>query len=416
MKLFERKKKNIFVRGIDSIKKFYNKKIVKSKLRFSMSETIIFMIVTFGFGLFLGGVIMYGKEMFSSKSSLYEFAKPYNELLNSYYKDVDSQELLNAGISGMVKYLGDPYSTYMSEEDAEEFTDEVEGVYHGIGAEIKYDEKFENVYIGRVFENSPAEKAGLQTDDQLLKVEEEEIKGKSLSEIANKVKGKDGTKVKITIIRDGKEKIIELTRGTVDSISVMSEIIERDEKKIGYLRISIFAANTQKQFEKELLNLEKENIDSLIIDVRGNSGGYLATVDDIISLFTKKGDIIYQLKTKDKIEKIEDKSKDERKYKIVVLTDSGSASASEVLAAALKETYHAEIVGTKTFGKGKVQRVYTLSNGAMVKYTFQEWLTPEGNMIDGEGVTPTVEEKYVYDESGFDNQKEKAIEVLLQKD
>ena len=416
MKLFERKKKNIFVRGIDSIKKFYNKKIVKSKLRFSMSETIIFMIVTFGFGLFLGGVIMYGKEMFSSKSSLYEFAKTYNELLNSYYKDVDSQELLNAGISGMVKYLGDPYSTYMSEEDAEEFTDEVEGVYHGIGAEIKYDEKFENVYIGRVFENSPAEKAGLQTDDQLLKVEEEEIKGKSLSEIANKVKGKDGTKVKITIIRDGKEKIIELTRGTVDSISVMSEIIERDEKKIGYLRISIFAANTQKQFEKELLNLEKENIDSLIIDVRGNSGGYLATVDDIISLFTKKGDIIYQLKTKDKIEKIEDKSKDERKYKIVVLTDSGSASASEVLAAALKETYHAEIVGTKTFGKGKVQRVYTLSNGAMVKYTFQEWLTPEGNMIDGEGVTPTVEEKYVYDESGFDNQKEKAIEVLLQKD
>lgn len=416
MKLFERKKKNIFVRGIDSIKKFYNKKIVKSKLRFSMSETIIFMIVTFGFGLFLGGVIMYGKEMFGSKSSLYEFAKTYNELLDSYYKDVDSQELLNAGISGMVKYLGDPYSTYMSEEAAEEFNDEVEGVYHGIGAEIKYDEKFENVYIGRVFENSPAEKAGLQTDDQLLKVEEEEIKGKSLSEIANKVKGKDGTKVKITIIRDGKEKIIELTRGTVDSISVMSEIIERDEKKIGYLRISIFAANTQKQFEKELLNLEKENIDSLIIDVRGNSGGYLATVDDIISLFTKKGDIIYQLKTKDKIEKIEDKSKDERKYKIVVLTDSASASASEVLAAALKETYHAEIVGTKTFGKGKVQRVYTLSNGAMVKYTFQEWLTPEGNMIDGEGVTPTVEEKYVYDESGFDNQKEKAIEVLLQKD
>ena len=416
MKLFERKKKNIFVRGIDSIKKFYNKKIVKSKLRFSMSETIIFMIVTFGFGLFLGGVIMYGKEMFGSKSSLYEFAKTYNELLDSYYKDVDSQELLNAGISGMVKYLGDPYSTYMSEEAAEEFNDEVEGVYHGIGAEIKYDEKFENVYIGRVFENSPAEKAGLQTDDQLLKVEEEEIKGKSLSEIANKVKGKDGTKVKITIIRDGKEKIIELTRGTVDSISVMSEIIERDEKKIGYLRISIFAANTQKQFEKELLNLEKENIESLIIDVRGNSGGYLATVDDIISLFTKKGDIIYQLKTKDKIEKIEDKSKDERKYKIVVLTDSASASASEVLAAALKETYHAEIVGTKTFGKGKVQRVYTLSNGAMVKYTFQEWLTPEGNMIDGEGVTPTVEEKYVYDESGFDNQKEKAIEVLLQKD
>ena len=413
MKLFERKKKNVFKRSIDSIKKAYNKKVLKSKLRFSMQETIIFMIVTFAFGILLGGIIMYGKGMFNSNASLYEFEATYKELLNSYYQEVDSDELLKAGISGMVNYLGDPYSTYMDTETAEEFNDEVEGIYHGIGAEIRYDENFEVVTIGEVFEGSPAEKAGLKTGDVLIKVEGEEISGQSLSAIADKVKGPNGTVVTITIVRDGQEMDIILTRGNVDNISVVSDIIERDGRKIGYLGISIFAANTQKQFEKKLLSLEEQNIDSLIIDVRGNSGGYLTTVDGIISLFTKKGEVIYQLKTKDKIEKIADTTKEERNYKIVVLTDSGSASASEVLAAALKETYHAEVVGTKTYGKGKVQRVYTLSNGAIVKYTFQEWLTPNGNNIDGEGVQPTVEEKYIYDASGADNQKEKAIEILL---
>ena len=415
MKNFEKKEKSSLKKSVDKIKKVYNKKITKSKMKFNMSETILFMLITFAFGIVLGGIIMYGKGMFGSNSSLYEFAATYNELISSYYQDVDSDELLKAGISGMVRYLGDPYSTYMDSETAESFNDEVEGIYHGIGAEIKYDDNFKVVSIGKVFENSPASRAGLQADDVLIKVEDEEISGKSLSEISDRVKGPDGTKVNITIIRDGVEKTLTITRGTVDNVSVNSEIIERDGKKIGYIRISIFAANTGEQFKKELANVEKENIDSLIIDVRGNTGGYLTTVDEIISLFIKNGEVIYQLKTKDKIEKILDETKDERNYKIAVLVDSGSASASEVLTAALKETYKAEVIGTTTFGKGRVQKVYTLSNGAMVKYTFQEWLSPDGNEIDGKGITPTIEEKYVYDESGYDNQKEKAIEVLLEK-
>jgi len=412
VKLF--KKKNIFSNMRDKIKSIYRKKILKNRSKFSVREVVTFMLITFGFGLLLGGIIMYGTGMFGSNSSLYEFASTYNEIINSYYDEVDSDKLLEAGISGMVRYLGDPYTTFMTKENAEVFNDSVEGVYHGIGAEIKLEEDG-SITIGQVFEASPAEKSGLKTGDVMLKVNGESIEGKSLSDIANIVKGEDGTTVTLTIRREEKEMDIKVTRGTVDNVSVISKIIERDDRKIGYISIAIFANNTYKQFKKELEKIESEGIDSLIIDVRSNSGGYLTSVTDIISLFMKKGDIIYQLKTKDKIEKVSDDTNESRDYDIVVLTNSGSASASEVLTGALKESYGAKVVGTKTYGKGKVQKVHTLSNGAMIKYTHQEWLTPDGNYIDGVGIEPTVEEKYIYNDKLEDNQLEKAIEVLLQK-
>ena len=398
----------------DKIKDFWKKKILKNKNKFGVKDILIIIVITFIFGGFAGGVIMYKMGMLGKNASLYEFASTYNELLDSYYEDVDSKELLQAGISGMVNYLGDPYTTYMDGKKAESFNEDVEGTYVGIGAEVRYDNKFEKVTIGTIFEGSPAEKAELKTDDILLKVDDEEISGKTLSYIASKVKGEKGTTVKLTIKRGEEEKEVIVTRGEVETISVTSKIIEKEEKKIGYINISVFAANTYKQFKKELEKLEKDNIESLIVDVRGNSGGYLTTVTDIINLFIEKGNIIYQLKTKDKIEKIEDDTKEHRNYKMVVLTDSASASASELFVGAMKETYHATIVGTKTFGKGKVQKVHTLSNGAMVKYTHQEWLTPEGNYIDGKGIAPDVEIKYEYNEA-HDNQLDKAIEVILEK-
>ena len=382
--------------------------------KFTIKETIIFMLVTFSFGLFLGGLIMYGKAMFGRNTSLYEFASTYDELVNSYYEDVDKDKLLESGISGMMRYLGDPYSTFMSKENADAFNDDVEGVYHGIGAEIKFDEKMENVFIGKVFENSPAEKANVKENDQLLKVNGESIKGKSLSEIASIVKGEDNTDVTITVLRDNNEMDITVTRGIVDNISVMGKVIEKDNKKVGYLVISVFANNTFKQFKKELKILEEQGIDSLIIDVRSNSGGYLTSVTDIISMFTKKGDIIYKLKTKDKIEVIKDATEESRDYPVAILTNALSASASEVLTGAFKETYGATIIGTKTYGKGKVQKVRTLSNGSMIKYTYQEWLTPDGNYIDGAGITPDIEEKYIYDEKE-DNQLNRAVKEIIIK-
>ncbi len=390
------------------------KKFVKKnkKVKFSMSETIIFMIAVFGFGLIVGGIIMYGKRAFSSTTiSLNEFTSTYNEIVDNYYQEIDKDKLLEAGISGMIKYLGDPYSTYMNKDDAENFNEDVDGTYQGIGAEIKYNDEHLPM-IGKVFENSPAEKSGLKENDILLKVNGEDVTKKGLSDIANLVKGDKDTTVNITIKRDGEEQEIILTRAVVDNISVTSEIIEENGKKIGYIYISIFASNTTKQFENELKILEEDHIDSLIIDVRGNSGGYLTTVTDIISLFIPKGETIYQLKTKDKVEVITDKTDESRKYPVVILADGGSASASEVLVGAFSETYHAKIVGAKTFGKGRVQKVFTLSSGALFKYTYQEWLTPKGNYIDRVGITPDVEVSYKYISDGKDTQKDKAIEIL----
>ena len=405
------KKKKISI--ITKIKNFYNKKINNSKLKFNFKEITIYMLITFGFGLIIGGIVMYGKGGYSSSSlALNEFISVYDEISNSFYKDVDNDELLENGIKGMIRYLGDPYSSYMDSSTATDFNEDVEGIYHGIGAEVKSDK--EKVLIGRVFESSPAEKAGLKENDVLLKVNGEDIKGLSLTKIANLVKGESGTTVTLTIERDGKELTIEITRGDVDSVSVISEVIEKNDKKVGYIYISIFAANTAKQFEKELNILEEKGIDALIIDVRSNQGGYLTTVTDIISLFIEENKPIYQLKTKEKIEIVNDKTKDKREYPIAVLANSSSASASEVLIGALKESYGATIVGTKSFGKGKVQKVMTLSNGAMYKYTYQEWLTPDGNYIDEKGIEPDVEIKYEYKDD-LDNQKEKAVEVILSK-
>lgn len=408
--MVDKKNKNWLIK----IKKWYNKKIKKNKLKLNLSESLILMVITFAIGLIIGGIVMYGKGPFGADKSFNQFIATYNEINDFYYKEVDSEKLLEAGIKGMINYLGDPYSSYMNVETAAEFNDEVEGVYHGIGAEIilKEDNK---VHIGKVYENSPAAQAGLQENDILIKVNDQSVEGLSLNTIASNVKGEDGTSVTITIIRDEEEKNITLTRGTVDTISVHSETIEKENKKIGYLDISIFAANTYKQLEKELKNLEENKIDSLIIDLRNNQGGYLNSVTDIISLFIKKGLPIYELKIKDDIEIIYDQTDDERNYPIVVLVNSISASASEVLAGALQETYKATIMGTKSFGKGKVQKVKALPSGALVKYTYQEWLTPLGNYIDGKGITPDIEVKYTPNEKGEDNQKEEAINYLLGK-
>ena len=402
------KKKNFFKK----ISSMFSKKTKKNKITFSTLETLIIAMIVFGTGILIGGIIMYGKGSFSGSTiSLNEFISTYDEIVDSYYQEVDKDKLLEAGISGMIRYLGDPYSTYFSKESAEEFSEEIEGTYQGIGAEIKYN-KDKLPTLGKIFDNSPAMKAGLKENDIILKVNDIDVTKKSLDAIASMVKGEKDTSVNLTIKRDKEEMTLTITRGVVDSISVVSEIIEKKDQKIGYIYLSTFANNTVSQFKKELLSLEAGEIDSLIIDVRGNTGGYLTTVEDIVSLFIEKGKPIYQLKTKGEIEIVNDNTDEKRTYPVVVLADGASASASELLVGALNESYGAKVVGTKTFGKGKVQKITTLSSGAMFKYTYQEWLTPNGNYIDGHGIEPTDEIKYVYDKNGKDNQKNKAIEIL----
>ena len=399
----------------NKIKKLYmdtKKKIFKSKNKFTIIEVISFMIITFALGLIAGGIIMYGKGKFNGNinTSLDEFIATYNDILSEYYEPVDGDELLEAGINGMVSYLGDPYSVYYDVEATETFNETLDGRYSGIGAEIKLEN--EEVMIASIFEGSPADKAGLKVGDIILKVDGKEIDKTNLTNVTKVVKGTTGTNVILTIKRDKEEKDVTVTRGMVDIKSVKGEVITEKNTRIGYLEVSIFAENTDRQFEEELKKLEEEKIDSLIIDLRGNTGGHLKTVTNMISLFIKKGEVIYQLKTRDNVKEYKDETEASRSYPIVILIDSYSASASEVFTAALKERGNATIIGLTSFGKGKVQKSQQLSSGAMIKYTYQEWLTPDGNYIDGVGIKPDIEVTYKQ-EKVRDTQLNRAISELV---
>ena len=388
---------------------------INKKNKYSFMEVVALMIIASIFGMLLGGVLMYKKGSLNTgvKKELNEFFNTYTEVLNEYYEDIEGQKLLEAGVKGIISYLGDPYSVYMDKDVATAFNEKVNGEYVGIDTEIvQYqDGKIEFTKVG---EDGPAYLAGIRVGDVLLKVDGVSITEKTLTEVSSLVKGEENTKVKLTILRNDEEKTYEVKRKKVDIQSVKGEVIDYNNSKVGLITISIFASNTATQFEKELKALEKEEINSLIIDVRGNSGGYLSTVTDILSHFIKKGEVLYELKTKDNIEKIYDKTDEKRDYKIAVLVNGGSASASEVLATSLRETYKAYTVGTITFGKSKVQKTQDLSNGATIKFTFQEWLTPNGNNLGGKGMEPeyVVEYKASDTENEYDSQLKKALDLL----
>ncbi|MDE5587506.1 MAG: S41 family peptidase, partial [Bacilli bacterium] len=302
------------------------------------------------------------------------------------------------------------------QEETDEFNEQVEGKYQGVGVEIVQNED-QTVEIYRVFDDSPAKKAGLKAGDIIQKIGTEDVTGKTSAEISDMIRGSKEKKVTLTVLREGEEKEFTLEKTSVDIESVTTKTFERENKKIGYIAISIFASNTEEQFGKKLKELEKEGIDGLIIDVRGNSGGYLTSVTDIASMFLEKGKVIYQLDTKGIIEQIRDQSKEKRTYPVAVLINKGSASASEILAAALHESYGAYLVGTSTYGKGTVQRAYELKSGATVKYTIQKWLTPDGNWINETGLTPTHLEElnvqyYVDPKDENDNQLQRALDEI----
>lgn len=389
--------------------------IVEKKAGFNFIEVIIIMIITVLFGTLIGSMITYktnDSSLGGVPDDLSEFVNTYQDLVDNYYDELDKEELLNAGIKGMIEYLGDPHSTYMNVIESEAFTERVEGKYVGIGTEIQYLDGI--ITISDPFEDGPASKAGLKTGDMILAIDGEDVQGKSLSDVSKLIKGDVGTSVSLLIKRGEDQFDVSVLREKVDITSVTSDTYTIDHHKIGYIKIDIFASNTQKQFKKVLESLEKDGIDSLIIDVRDNSGGYLTVVSEMASMFLDKSKIIYQLDTKGVKEPIYSLTKEKRTYPIAVLINKGSASASEILASALKESYGAFVVGVPSYGKGTVQKSFTLETGSTIKYTTQKWLTPDGNWIHEKGVLPTIEVEY--DKTGdVDTQLQKALEVLSQE-
>ncbi len=392
---------------------------------FSTFEVVIIILIAILFGFIIGNVISYTKDRtITTKvpAELTEFIDTYNNIIDNYYdKKLDKKKLVDAGIKGMVNYLDDPYSMYMDETVAEDFNETVDGKYTGIGATVAYQDG--KAIVISMFENSPAEKAGIKLNDQIIEINGKNVEDKSLDEITNKIKSsKKGSKLKLTVRRDEKDIKITITIGSVEVPSVTSEVITRDNTKVGLITIDTFAANTYKQFNKELKKLEKENISSLIIDVRNNLGGHLTQVSKIMSLFLEIGNVIYKLEEIIKKSSFKDKTKEHRNYKVVILCNKSSASASELLLSAFKESYDNSVsVGVTTYGKGTVQKAYELSSGASIKYTTEKWLTPKGHWINEKGVKPDikVEASEEYKENPTrenDNQLERAIIEAIKKE
>ena len=384
---------------------------------FSNYEVIIIIVISVVFGGILGSIITLNREKSSqSNNELDEFITTYNSISTNYYKNVDNKKLINAAIKGMVNYLDDPYSIYMDEDDTENFTQTVNGQYEGVGVSVS---KIDNsIEIVAIFKDSPADKAGLKPGDKIIKVNNKDVSGMELDDVVKLIKNKK--KVNIIVKRDNKEKEITLKQNTVVIPSVSSRIVESNNKKVGVLNVSIFAANTYKQFKNKLDDLENKKIDSLIIDVRQNYGGHLDQVSKILSLFMKQDKVIYQIKTKKGVEKYYSTGKKSKNYNVVVLIDNGSASASEILAAAMNESYGATLIGEKTYGKGTVQKEYMLSSGASIKYTVEKWFTPKGKSINGKGISPTIEvalsDEYTNNPTDEnDNQLQEAIKFLTEE-
>ena len=385
---------------------------------FSYPEMVIIMIIAILFGFLIGNVVSFTKKETTSSSvpsELKEFVDTYNDIVNNYYDKVNKEELIDAGIKGMINYLDDPYATYFDGTSSTNFNQTLEGNYEGVGIEVTLDNN--KVKITKVFADTPAKKAGIKVGDYITKVNGESVEGKSLSDVVSLIKNAKNKEVEITITRDNQEKTMKVTRTTVDMPYTSSKVYEENGKKIGYLKIEMFSNNITKQVKKELESLKKKNIDKLVIDVRDNPGGYLTQVTEILSLFMTKKDVIYQLQTKNNKEKVySTSSRATYSYPVVVLINENSASASEILASAFKETYNAEIVGVNSYGKGTVQKTGDLNNGDTIKYTVQKWLTPKGNWINEKGVTPTKEVKLELKENEIltednDNQLKAAIEL-----
>lgn len=401
-----------------------NKQVLKNnnnneKIKgFKLIEVIIMVIITGIMCSLATGFIFYKRyesstiasyEKLSDNQYINEFLQIYDSIIREYYEEVNEEELINSAINAMFSYLGDNYSQHLDAKDTDNLLDQLSGEYEGIGIEI-----YQDKIIYDVFEDSPALKAGLKKNDKIIKINDIDMAEKDNAYIAEQIKKAKG-KIKITVLREEKEITVTVEKDELYIPSVTNEIVEKDNHKIGYINISTFSNTTSKQLKSKLKEMEEQNIDSLILDVRNNAGGYLISAKDIASMFIKNGKIIYSLKEKTKENVFKDTTLEKRDYPIVVLINEYSASASEILAAAMKESYNATLVGKKSFGKGKVQQTLPLRDGSMAKYTTAKWLTPNGKCIDEIGIMPDYEIDLEIDENEekiVDTQLNKALEIL----
>lgn len=420
-------KKNLRIKKRNSMKKTKFGKFLgkifsifsNKKNSYSFSEVFTITLFSIVLGIFacisIFTVFTGGRNYIKLSRELSKFYDVYETLIDNYNGDIDKEELVDSAIDGMVSNMGDVYTSYADINETSEFDEMVKGVYEGIGCTIM--QLPDSIKIAEVYDGGPSDKAGLEVGDLILSVDDKDALSLGVSKLSEYVKYEADKKITMIIMREEEKKEIILTRDEVEIPVVSTKIFDKSDKKIGYIKVSLFSSVAANQFEEKLKELEENGINSLVIDVRGNNGGYLSAVTDISSLFLSKGEKIYQIQKDNDKKIVKDKTSDKREYPIAILVNGNSASASEILAGVIKESYKGFVVGTKTFGKGTVQQVKKLSDGSMIKYTVENWLTPDGNWINGKGIEPTdvvalTEGYYENPKDENDEQLQKAIELV----
>ena len=343
-------------------------------------------------------------------------------LVQKYYlNEIDTEQVEKYLYKGMIAGLDDAYAAYYTKEEYQSMMDSTNGSYYGIGVEMSQNMTTGIITITRVFEGSPAEEAGLLPGDVIYKVQDTEVTGEDLTKVVSMVKGAEGTTVPISVAREGESDYLtfDVERRTIEIATVEHRMLDGN---IGYISIASFDDVTVNQFLTALEDLENQGETALIIDLRNNGGGLVSSAGSILDRLLPEGLIVY---TEDKYGNREELKSDAENYfdkPLAVLVNGNSASASEIFAGAIKDYGLGTLVGTQTFGKGIVQKVYPLSDGTAVKLTVSKYYTPKGNNIHGIGIAPDVEVELDADVANAitipeekDNQLQKAVEILTEK-
>ena len=341
----------------------------------------------------------------------------FKKIIDKYYiGKVDEEKLKEGAIKGYIEGLDDPYSEYISKEEMEEYMEQTNGNFVGIGIYMTKDLENDRVVILSTIKNSPAEKAGLQAGDLIISVDGTEYKADDMTEASNKIKGEENTTVELEILRNGQKLSFEIKREKVKVNEIETEVLESN---IGYMNISSFDEETGADFKEKFEQLQQKNITSLIIDLRNNGGGIVDEALEIAECIADKGSILlYEINKENEEEIIKSEEDPIVNIPVILLVNENTASSSEILAGALKDLGKAKIVGTKTYGKGVIQTLLSLKDGSGIKITSAEYLTPNKNKINEIGIEPD----YVVElpdgvdvlevERENDTQLEKAIELL----
>lgn len=375
-----------------------------------LSLAVIGVIVGLGIGFWVGDRGIAGINTAGLDYS--ELDDVYSEIKRNYDGEIIESDLIEGAKKGLVSGLGDPYSQLFTYNETEEFYDSIEGEFEGVGIELI--NRDGSLTIVDVLKGTPAEQVGLQANDLIYKVDDYETLDWSSEAAVKVIRGEKGSKVKMTVIRDSKEMEFDITRATINNPSVKWEIVDG----VGILEISRFGESDTVRLAKQAANeFVSEGVDGVVLDLRGNGGGYVNAAVDVASLWMEPGQIVT---TEKKGETVVSQSKSGRVntlkgIKTVVLIDGGSASAAEILAGALQDYGLAEVAGTESYGKGSVQALRPLIGGDSLKITIAKWYTPKDQNIDESGITPDTVVEFnseTYRKDGSDSQFMKALELL----